>query len=217
MTFQNEHSCRLMSLAGNMLSISGTGKCAVTLQKTPRQNDKESRYATNEEFRQIFANNGDALYQLAFLLTGDNDEAERCLVVGIEDSIKSNHVFKDWAHNWAKRAIIQSAIWLLQPAPRKVYSHARPVADRDGHEQISQGQFDHSRVLTLEAFDRFVFVMSVLERYSDYECALLLRCFVQDVRDARHRTIDELANADQAMSRSTAQDVTPASPADLVA
>jgi hypothetical protein len=213
MTVPDEYSSAVKLLAWHMLSICGAGTCAVTLQKTHKRKNKESRYATSEEFRQIFANDGNTLYQLALLLTGDNDKAEQCLVAGLEDSIKSNHVFKDWAHNWAKRAIIQNAIWLLQPSPRKVYSHARPAADRDEAEQISRGQFNHTRVLALEAFDRFVFVMAVLERYQDYECALLLRCLVQEVRDARLRAITEHANANQAAS----ENITTASPADLTA
>jgi hypothetical protein len=48
-------------------------------------------------------------------------------------------------------------------------------------------------VLELLAFDRFVFVMSVLERYSDRDCALLLNCSNVDVADARIRAFQQLA------------------------
>jgi hypothetical protein len=41
----------------------------------------------------------------------------------------------------------------------------------------------------LAPLERFVFVMSVLERYSDRECSLLLYCMVKDVIDARSRSL----------------------------
>jgi len=37
----------------------------------------------------------------------------------------------------------------------------------------------------LSQLERFVFVMSVLARYSDRECSILLNCTSQDVVDAR--------------------------------
>ena len=40
-------------------------------------------------------------------------------------------------------------------------------------------------ILLLDAFDRFVFVMSILEEQSDEECAHLLRCSQRDVMIAR--------------------------------
>ena len=40
-------------------------------------------------------------------------------------------------------------------------------------------------VLALEDFERFVFVLSVLERYTTLNCATLLGVPVQDIRKAR--------------------------------
>jgi hypothetical protein len=40
-------------------------------------------------------------------------------------------------------------------------------------------------ILLLDAFERFVFVMSILEGQSDEECANLLRCSRRDVMIAR--------------------------------
>jgi hypothetical protein len=51
-------------------------------------------------------------------------------------------------------------------------------------------------VLRLKNFDRFVFVMSVLERYSDQDCKILLGCSRQDVGRARMRALAALAAAD---------------------
>ncbi len=42
--------------------------------------------------------------------------------------------------------------------------------------------------------ERFVFVMSVLEAYSDQECSLLLGCLRRDVADARIVAIKDLTD-----------------------
>jgi hypothetical protein len=39
---------------------------------------------------------------------------------------------------------------------------------------------------------RFVFIMSILEHYSDHDCALLLGCSVRDIPEARARALREL-------------------------
>jgi hypothetical protein len=74
-------------------------------------------YATAENFCRIFAEGMNDLYQLSFLLTADHEKAERCFVMGLEESITSNRVFKEWAHSWAKRTVIQNAIRELKPRP----------------------------------------------------------------------------------------------------
>jgi len=52
-------------------------------------------------------------------------------------------------------------------------------------------------VLDLEDFERFVFVMSVLEHYSEHDCGLLLGCSVREVREARSRALKELMDSSQ--------------------
>ena len=48
-------------------------------------------------------------------------------------------------------------------------------------------------VQDLPLFDRLVFVMSVLERYSDRECALLLGCSGADILPARIRAFQQIS------------------------
>jgi DNA-directed RNA polymerase specialized sigma24 family protein len=49
------------------------------------------------------------------------------------------------------------------------------------------------RIQELPAFGRFVFVMSVLEGYSDRDCALLLGCSCADVVDTRIRAFQQIS------------------------
>jgi hypothetical protein len=45
------------------------------------------------------------------------------------------------------------------------------------------------------AFERFAFVMSVLEHYSDRECSLLLNCTRGEVTAARSRALERLGRS----------------------
>jgi len=49
-------------------------------------------------------------------------------------------------------------------------------------------------IVKLDPLKRFVFIMSVLEKYSDQECSLLLGCFRRDVINARIAAIRDLAS-----------------------
>ena len=69
-----------------------------------------------------------------------------------------------------------------------------------GHSSISFShkkgpieRFDVDAVLGLANFERFVFVLCVLERYREHECALLLGCSASGVREACTQAIQELA------------------------
>jgi hypothetical protein len=85
----------------------------------PRKNrfgtQQANEYATVEDFRGVFADGLNDLQRLSFMLTGNHEKAERCLVAAREDCNKANRVFKDWACSWAKRTIIQNAIRELKP------------------------------------------------------------------------------------------------------
>ena len=152
----------------------------------------ESRYASCEDFRRIFAEDLHGLYQLAFLLTGDRQKAERCFVAGLEDCAKQSRVFREWARTWAKRVIVKNAIRELQP--QTSHSHAFALLPTAfSHKTGPIERFDVDAVLGLADFERSVFVLCVLERYRQHECALLLGCSASEVREARTQAIQELA------------------------
>ena len=160
-----------------------------------RRRNGENRYATCQDFLRIFDEDMHGLYQLSFLLTGDRQKGQRCFVAGIEDCAKENRVFREWARVWAKRVIVENAIRELQPRRchssssallPTVFSHKQPSSGASGH-------FDVDAVLGLADFRRFVFVLCVLERYREHECALLLGCSASEVREARTQAIEQLA------------------------
>jgi hypothetical protein len=130
------------------------------------------------------------LYLLSFLLTGDHTMAERCFVGGLEDSTKGNAVFKEWARSWARRKIIENAIRTVNPTP----NHGNSSGAKSDHRaiRVKTERPEISVVIALPAFERFVFVMSVLEGYSDYNCSLLLACTRAEVTAARGRALRDI-------------------------
>jgi DNA-directed RNA polymerase specialized sigma24 family protein len=156
-----------------------------------------SLYASHEDFHKIFNEDLKELYQLSFLLTRDPAKAERCLVSGLLDCVSGNRVFREWAHSWAKRTIVQNAIRELKPRPSQSNSPLSRAmfSAMDQHWKGPGGHFEIDAVLRLADFDRFVFVMSVLEHYPEHDCALLLGCSARDIREGRTRALKELADS----------------------
>lgn len=158
-------------------------------------------YATREDFVKIFQEDMNGLYQLSFLLTGDHEKAEKCLVAGVDDCVKENRAFREWARSWAKRIIVENAIRELNPRPSLPGSSpSATVFSHSAHSSGSGGHFDLETVLKLGDFERFVFVISVLENYSQHECALLLDCSILEIRQARLHALEELASSSQVAS-----------------
>jgi DNA-directed RNA polymerase specialized sigma24 family protein len=150
-------------------------------------------YATTDDFRQIFDENMNSLYLLAFLLTADHGRAEQCFVSGLEDSVEGNPVFKEWARSWARRAIIRNAVRLIKPQPDNGSGRLRSASlDSDYKTLPAERHAEVSAVLGLEPLERIVYVTTVLEHYSDHECSLLLGCARRDVLPARLRALEHI-------------------------
>lgn len=152
------------------------------------------QYATVADFKRIFAEDVNSLYLLSLLLTGNPENAEQCFVEGIGESTKGNHVFKEWARSWARRTIIQSAIRLINPRQRSLTATWTAGGARVIDKVPIVLQDEVCAILDLAPFDRFVFVMSVLEHYSDNDCSLLLGCTKREIAMARPRAMQRLVS-----------------------
>jgi hypothetical protein len=147
-------------------------------------------YASGVDFCRIFENNMNRLYTLSLLLTGDHELAEKCFVGGLDDSKRSNLVFKEWAESWARRMIITNAVRMV--GPRSQHGAVNDSDEAVGP-PITNVSSEVVSVMRLRAFERFVFVISVLEGYSERDCSLLLHCSGRDVADARLRALQQIA------------------------
>jgi len=174
------------------------------LKEIKHTSQQNTTYATRADFCRIFAEDMKDLYLLSLLLTADPVKAEQCFVAGLDGSGADNQVFKEWARSWARRTIIKKAISLIAPDPAP--SHSVPVqqpasdvhesgkATASAREQLSL-RAELSILFKLGAFERFAFVMSVLEVYTDHDCALLLGCTRQALVAARGRALQQIANS----------------------
>jgi DNA-directed RNA polymerase specialized sigma24 family protein len=153
--------------------------------RTKEDRTKRTDYAMPADFCQMFAGDVDHLYTLSWLLTADRYKAEQCLVAGLEDCLQANAVFREWAYSWARRTVVKNAIRIISPSPLR--NEAKTAAG------IPEPDTPADAITSLKPFDRFVYVLSVLEKYSDRECSMLLDCTVEKVMAARIRALQALA------------------------
>jgi len=103
-----------------------------------------------------------------------------------------NSVFREWAHAWARRVIVRNAIRMIEPWKR--------VGTAEDSMQQPEAHFDNNevqepsiaKVLRLNDFDRFVFILTTLERYRPHDCCDLLGCPVEAVCGAELRATERL-------------------------
>ena len=171
------------------------------MRRIPREwqlNRRADEHASADDVRSVFVEHVSSLYKLSFLLTGNRDDAERCFVAAIDDTVEGIRVRvpKHSVRSRAKRAIVQQAVRVLKPRPEEK-SDGMPVlgtiSDRDYLPSGRQAVIH--RVLSLRVFERFVFVLCLLERHSVEECAQLLNCDVQEVLGGRMRALVSIASS----------------------
>jgi len=158
-------------------------------------------YPTVTDFVEAFNEEVHSLYLLSFLLTANHDKAEQCLVPAIGECVERIDVFMDGARSWTRRTVMKHAIRMIRPAP----GHSDYVSLNSLERSATTAESSpFAAILLLDAFDRFVFVMSILEGQSDQECATLLRCSRRDVMIARVLALTCLASTDPAYAQAGA-------------
>jgi hypothetical protein len=154
--------------------------------------ERATRYTTGTDFCKIFTEEMKGLYLLAFLLTADSVRAEQCFVCGLGECVEGAGAFMDWAHSWARRTIIKQAIRMIMPAPE----HVDRVSFVSLNEASTSGKYNPmDAIIALSAFERFVFVLSILESQPDEDCAALLKCSRRDIMIAREVAFRRLTHS----------------------
>jgi hypothetical protein len=154
----------------------------------------DERAATN-----ILTEEMHSLYLFSFLLTADSDIAEQCYICGLGECVEGIGVFMDWARSWALRTILKHAIRMIMPAPE--HTDNLSLISLKGAATLAKNNL-FAAIVGLSAFERFVFVMSVLEKHSDEDCSMLLGCSRRDVMIARELALKRLANTDHGYDQS---------------
>ncbi len=158
--------------------------------------DQECEHASSDDFRRVFIDHVGSLYHLSFLLMGNRHDAERCFVAAVHETVNEKSVPKHSVRSRAKRAIVEQAIRVLNPRPEKKSKRQLPLrtpSDTDYLQTLSGRRAVIHRVLSLCVFERFVFVLCLLERHSVEQCARLLNCCIEDVIRGRTRALVQIA------------------------
>ena len=159
------------------------------LPNQPRIASFRAEYAKQADFCDVFKNDTKPLYLLAFFLTANHKESEQCFISTVADAFKERAVFKEWARSWVKRRLIENAIEIVSPASDR----SSPRRDVWSTEQRwTRRSYEIDTVTKLANFERFVFVISILERYSKLNCSLLLGCSTDKIVQARVRAFRQL-------------------------
>ena len=145
-------------------------------------NQRTTSNSTVADLFKTFTEEMRSLNVLSLLLTADKDQAEECFVRAMGECVDEVGVFLEWAHLWARRAVLKYAIQMIRPVPE--HPDSLPFISFKGPATSGENN-PFAAILELGAFERFVFVMSVLEGHSERECATLLRCSRRDVMIAR--------------------------------
>jgi DNA-directed RNA polymerase specialized sigma24 family protein len=148
-------------------------------------------YTMPTDFCTVFSDDLDHLYTLSLLLTADHHKAEQCFVAGLEDCLQGDPVFREWAQSRATRTVIKNAIRIISPSRNET---KRTAENYDLTEPASEAETPAGAIMKLQPFDRFVYVMSVLEKYSDRECSILLDCTAEEIVRARTQALQRLVS-----------------------
>jgi len=138
----------------------------------------------SEDFFKVFKEDVEGLYLLSLMLMASHEKAEQCFARGLEDSVNGN-----------------SRVQTVGPFPGPTPNHpvcnphnctcgCKHADDELNVEVESEGNPALAAILHLATFERFVFVMSTLEGYSDQECSILLGCSRGEVITAPHPSIE---------------------------
>ena len=143
-------------------------------------------FAASSDFCRIFARQLDSFYKLALLLTTNHSLAEQCTLASLDQALTVKGISRASAASWSRRAVIKNALRIVR---REIeVSVQRPEPSKD---EFTGCPF-HG-IISLQPMERFIFVLSVLERIRDNECSQLFGCAVAEIAPARIRALEFLS------------------------
>lgn len=161
---------------------------------------KKPSYATLEDFKELFAATQTELLCLSLHLTADAEDAEVCLIRALKDCMTGFPVPKERMHIRARQMVVWNSVRLVlgseNTPPDDSLGDAVPYVHLETGELQAEELRESTAILDLPTFDRLVFVITVLERYSIRDCALLLRSTPKKVRDARLHALNHVISGE---------------------
>jgi hypothetical protein len=146
---------------------------------------------------QFLVSHMEQYYSLALLLTASVEDAESCFVLALDRWSKActnlGLIVQEAANASIKRALVDCALQTCHPF---FNNFPQEAALEIARETLTSNQSPWlAAIMQLDNFERFVFVLSVLESYSDQECADLLRCQPREVAESRVQALSSVSAA----------------------
>lgn len=154
----------------------------------------ESETAAQEAAHRTFEEQSSEFYWLAYLLTGNTEQAVQAFTSALEFADAPTPVFREFMISWARKLVIASALATVTSTLRASalrFENAE-FADMSRHANFSSSHGTNSRDLTKPQLHRALLAIDIFPR-----CALLLTIFEKLlVKDAAL-----LLNADERLVR----------------
>ena len=167
-------------------------------------------YATTDTFERLFAREMNNFFHLSLLLTADAEKAESCLIHAMRECLNSAPVSRRWTRIWARRVVVRNGIRLVlgdkDGVPDDICDETGPEFHLQPSEYRIDALLESPAILSLPDFDRLVFVICALERYSVLDCALLMGRSPRDVHAAKARATEQVMAGDEQTQRRTTTD-----------
>jgi len=159
---------------------------------------KSAAQASASDIRSCFHNEKETLFRLAFLITGDEAQAEASVINGYELTLQGKTPFRDWLFEWAKSVTVRSAIRTRLDEIRRCesgykdsyYEDPEYLSQQADQQPMAESiwRLDPSLVVSeLDPFARSVLVLQGALHASVRDCAVQLNVFRESVVAAQCR------------------------------
>ena len=151
-------------------------------KKRNSERQHKPRIASRSEIKATFVEEGDYLFWIALLITGDATVARQSIVNASELSSSGTGVFHDWLIRWAHSATARVAVDKVREAIQASASRYADLGCTHGdHNVFSNEEIQllrqvepHEIIGVLDPLARSVLVLRAVQRASISECALIL-------------------------------------------
>jgi len=151
---------------------------------------------------QMFENHAAELHWLAYLFTGSHDRGVRALTKVLDFEDYGNPAMGDFMVSWSRKLVIGASLEAIRPQLRESAWRTRHAEDPDPATlvalepagQMTTPEFERA-LLAIDLFPRCALLLTVFEKLSLDDAALLLNADRALVRKAQSQALLELTGA----------------------
>jgi len=151
---------------------------------------------------QIFEDHAAELHWLAYLFTGSHDRGVRAFTKALDLEDYANPAMSDFMVSWSRKLVIGASLETVRPQLRESARRTRRAEDPDPATLVALGpagqmttpEFERA-LLAIDLFPRCALLLTVFEKLSLDDAALLLNADKALVRKAQNQGLLELAAA----------------------